>query len=379
MRDIASSLHWPNGSLNEYSGTANRGGAGLMINEIDIRHFKCFQALRIEGCRRVNIIVGDNGSGKTALLEAIFMAIGTSTEIVTRYRQQRGLDGGFRGSPRKITDALLGDFFYNLDTKVPISIALFGDGPEARSLTITRGSGEALLPLEGGMPASVQSAIQFTWTDSKGVERKANPEISLSTFKLPDTGEDLPNFFYFAANQVYSSLENAERFSGLSRAKRQRRFIEVFKKEYPWIEDMGIEIVAGSTGIYGTLAHLDDKIPIGAISGGINRIVTVLLAAASSQNAVLLVDELENGLYYKHYLTYWEAILSFAREYKSQLFITTHSAEWLKALVEAAGDDTADIAVWRLERGEDGKPILLQFDGAMIKDAIEHGAEARGR
>jgi len=46
-----------------------------VINEIDIRRFRCFEHLHISECKRVNVIVGDNGVGKTALLEAIFLAL----------------------------------------------------------------------------------------------------------------------------------------------------------------------------------------------------------------------------------------------------------------------------------------------------------------
>jgi AAA15 family ATPase/GTPase len=46
-----------------------------MIHSIDIRNFRCFERLEIGNCRRINLLVGDNGSGKTALLEAIFLAL----------------------------------------------------------------------------------------------------------------------------------------------------------------------------------------------------------------------------------------------------------------------------------------------------------------
>ncbi len=48
-----------------------------MIRSIDIKNFRCYEHLHVNGCKRVNVIVGDNGSGKTALLEAMFMALGT--------------------------------------------------------------------------------------------------------------------------------------------------------------------------------------------------------------------------------------------------------------------------------------------------------------
>jgi AAA15 family ATPase/GTPase len=63
-----------------------------MINDVDIQNYKCFERLTINGCRRINVIVGDNGSGKTSLLEAMFLALGGTTELVIRFRQNRGLD-----------------------------------------------------------------------------------------------------------------------------------------------------------------------------------------------------------------------------------------------------------------------------------------------
>ena len=46
--------------------------------------------------------------------------------------------------------------------------------------------------------------------------------------------------------------------------------------------------------------------------------------------------------------------------------------------MQAAGDKLDDIALWRLERDDNGRPTLFQFAGDILKDAIKHGAEARG-
>ena len=54
-----------------------RGAYGQnMISSIQIGNYRSFASAKIDGCKRINLIVGDNGSGKTALLEAIFLTIG---------------------------------------------------------------------------------------------------------------------------------------------------------------------------------------------------------------------------------------------------------------------------------------------------------------
>ncbi|MCA3644024.1 MAG: AAA family ATPase [Methylobacterium sp.] len=68
-----------------------------MIRSFEIENFKCIEHRRIDDCKLINVIVGDNGAGKTSLLEAIFLALASSSEVAQRYRQQRGVDGYFAG------------------------------------------------------------------------------------------------------------------------------------------------------------------------------------------------------------------------------------------------------------------------------------------
>src|SRR6266436_9792405 len=97
-----------------------------MIEDIEIHNYKCFEHLVVEGCRRINVIVGDNGSGKTTLLEAMFLALGMTSELVPRFRTQRGLDSAFRATPQRIADALFNDLFYSMNYHNAISITLTG-------------------------------------------------------------------------------------------------------------------------------------------------------------------------------------------------------------------------------------------------------------
>ncbi|MDQ3255935.1 MAG: AAA family ATPase [Acidobacteriota bacterium] len=68
-------------------------GAGdyKMIESLKIENFRCFESVELRDLKRINVIVGENGSGKTALLEAIFLGAVGAPEIVLRLRGWRGL------------------------------------------------------------------------------------------------------------------------------------------------------------------------------------------------------------------------------------------------------------------------------------------------
>ena len=63
--------------------TQNKGRIGILpqmggnrvIRNLRISNFRCFESAFLEDCRTINVIVGPNASGKTALLESIFFVL----------------------------------------------------------------------------------------------------------------------------------------------------------------------------------------------------------------------------------------------------------------------------------------------------------------
>ena len=339
---------------------------------------RCFEALRVENCKRLNVLVGDNGGGKTAFLEAIFLALGTSAEVATRFRGYRGVDPSFNAAPPRIEEAMWGGIFRNHNFAKPVVIELDGDGLDNRTLIITRGGAGTELPLQADdADGGASGPFTFTWKDASGTLHPTVPAVLAGGPPFQSTGEDLQDFYYFAANQTYGSIESAGRFSALSKAKRAEDFVNVFAEEYPWIENINVEVEAGAPLLYATLKYAAEKQSLPEVSGGINRITAIMVTIASRRRSILLIDEIENGIYYVHHPAIWRGILKFARQFEAQLFVSTHSAECVQGLLKAADDKVDDIALLRFERDESG-PVLYQFSGDTLRSGLELGAEVRG-
>jgi predicted ATPase len=357
-----------------------------LINEIHIRNFRCYQDIRIRGCADVNVLVGDNGSGKTALLEAVFLALGASPEISIRYRVQRGLENNFTGAPRVIEGALWQDMFYGADLSRIISIDLKATGPDNRSVQIAHNTtASAVLPLKrnaatqimtGANTPPVTGGVRFEWKDAAGNRRAQVATVTPQGVRL--TGEEgvAPDFFFLSANGTIPAQESAAMFSALSLKGEKQAVLSAFQAEYPWIGDISVEVYGGAPILFATVKGAASPRPLVYVSGGINKILYVMLCIASSTGGVVLLDEVENGLYYKHRPAIWRMLLSMARRFKTQLLLTTHSYEWLEALAEAE-PNPEEISVWRLERGDAPQPEIKQFSGKQVFAAIGAGGEIR--
>src|SRR5262252_1091413 len=64
-----------------------------MFTSFALKNFRCFRELQIEPLERVNLIAGKNNTGKTALLEAIFLQLGPHIPALSlRLNTWRGIE-----------------------------------------------------------------------------------------------------------------------------------------------------------------------------------------------------------------------------------------------------------------------------------------------
>ncbi len=359
-----------------------------MISSFVIKNFRSFGDVKVDDCRRVNVLVGDNGSGKTALLEALFLGAGVSPEIVLRTRSWRGFSAGaMSGSNEMLHEALWADLFHNFQTGQQVLISLRGDAEKTRSVTVRlnkRGAVRVLPAISPGKksrgaPVRVipeTSPVEFKWKIQGYPDVSVKPTFDGEKLVVPPVPDSYVKAAFFAANQTASGLESANRFSQLSRTFQADDFIDKFNLLFPTIKDISVELTAQAAMLFARVEGLPQKIPLSLASGGMSKLAGILLAMTEQAGGVVIVDEIENGFYYKRLPMIWQALLDFSRTCDCQVFASTHSQEALRALAPIVERNPDDFCFMRTVLQSDGS-MVRRFDGERMANAILDNVEVR--
>jgi hypothetical protein len=354
-----------------------------MIESAEIQNFRGFKDVKLGGLSRINVIVGDNGSGKTALLEALFLASGAAADIPNRFRVWRGVDAIVgTGTPQEIYDGVFLDIFHEFNKESTISIDLHGTANESRSVRVFYDQGEpTILPIpefRQGMPSTIAgyTPITFEWEGADGTSSRLTPRLQPNGLSFGQSTHIVPDATFLGARTGMPTSQNARWFSDMSKWGREKRFISTIQEQFPDIESINVEVESGNAVIFIKFPWMGRKIPVYLASDGLNKLITVLLSIAHSQNTAAFIDEIENGFHASRHERLWAQLLSFAKEYETQLLITTHSWEFLqagKSLVEKNDREFSFIQVHQTI----GVGDVVVIPGRNAADAIEADIEIR--
>src|SRR5262249_22008722 len=136
-------------------------------------------------------------------------------------------------------------------------------------------------------------------------------------------------------------------------------------------EVTGLDVLSpnGITAIHASVRGVDRKIPLGLVSSGVTKFVAILIGIVWARRGGVLIDEIENGLYYKLLPEMWSEISQLAKENKTQVFATTHSKEFLDAMLPSVQADDNEYALLHLEK-LNGEAKISDFAGRQFAGAV---------
>lgn len=123
--------------------------------------------------------------------------------------------------------------------------------------------------------------------------------------------------------------------------------------------------------------HINKRsLPLTIISAGAVRYLNILLAIAATKDGIVIIDEIENGIYWKKMPNIWKTLRSLCYNNGVQLFATTHSNECLQALLPAMEKNVEDFSLIRTEVDNETHSVK-QFYGRAFRAALEKQGEVR--
>lgn len=306
------------------------------FKNIEIKNFRGIDHLNIDDFSRVNVFLGQNSSGKSSVLECLFLMMGMSNPNLPQNINS------FRS--RNFSNfADLGYLFHNYDLKVKpeISSELFDDTKRHMTLGMTYVFDEkAQVGLqEGQIPTSETKTYLNTIKLNFDVEfnqQKSAYECSITINQQGIVTNKKLAEDYLEKNSV------AFLSADLSAGNPSNDLVELIKRkrkdvvaEYMKSFDNRITAVEILNNVaYISMEGIDQLLAVNMMGDGMRRFLNIVAAAANPINNIILIDEIDNGLHYSAYKKLWEAIFALATSTNKQVFVTTHSKETLSYLNE---------------------------------------------
>jgi predicted ATPase len=170
--------------------------------------------------------------------------------------------------------------------------------------------------------------------------------------------------------------ESAKRFSALSKDGKGQKVIDSLKSEFPYLRSLSVEYSSSVPSVFAEVEGQRRKFPVGLISDGVNKLLSILLGIASFPNGTVLIDQIEDGFYFKKLPSIWKVIHEFAKENHTQIFATTHSGECLNALLPQLEMNEGDFALLRAARSDESTQFSV-INGRRFGSALSQEFELR--
>lgn len=347
-----------------------------MFERLLVENFRCFEHLELDQLAPINVVVGQNSSGKTALLEALFFAGVATPESLIRFRIFRGYSEGQLqlSTDRKGYEAIWREVFYNFDYSRTIAAKTVGSTGCTRETTVSY-SQEGNVPLVANPDSYSQVPLVFSGVDAGGKAFSYRADMTPRGINYDATLQMVP-IVYFPSSHRPPLREMSDRFTAVDVRGELGKLIVTINERFKFIKGLSLGSFAGNTLIYAETSYFKEKVPIGVVSNGVEKLLGVLLGIATSENGVVLVDELDSCVHHTKIAGVWEALRDFSASYSTQLFVATHSAEWLNGLLPVIKGHEKDFSLLRADT-VNGKHVVERFAGEQLRAAIAQNAEIR--
>lgn len=321
------------------------------IKSIEISQFRGIKQLEVSGFSRINLIVGDNNSGKTTFLEAIQLLFAEANlrSVNSIVRQRTVL--------KNQNDSFYVSFInlFNADQKEKtLSFDISATGADGSIRFEIAGvektvSGEEALRVSSmssrqkssyknslSLPPETAKIFTGSVTNQNG-KKLTDKKITITSIDNAISGITLkksvpyaPSFGHLRYDLLQNIVENPEY---------KKLAVSILQQFDESIVDICYTKTDDGAFLETIITEDGTNMPFSVYGDGIKKILYILNKLFDSTDSILVIDEIETGLHKKYYKRLFPVVFELAKKLNVQLFIATHSLEAIDAILSYAQYD----------------------------------------
>lgn len=387
-----------------------------MLKNVKIENFRCFKSFELQQLGRINLLVGENNSGKTSILEAIqLLCSRTNLEPLGEMMLNRGeyfwSDNLLQERELDICH-LFHDHEFHIDSAFSIS-GINANFQEEFYITIGERKSHIQFDLSDLNTHDLDEEIKqkifedlssdikifnfrVTWNRKEEEEEVLNLPLSddngLDVKFIKRSSRDRKNKApktIFINSSSLTTAKMTELFEKVVLSPEEELVTEALR-----IIDHKIERIASAnvqkasqmrrlsypesrSGFFVRLADTKQRVPIGSMGDGIWRILGIILATVCAKDGYLFIDEIDTGLHFTTMSDMWKMIWQTAKRLNVQVFATTHNNDCWRSLTDIVKQEDMSNDGIKIHRIEKYKHRSIVFTEPQIVIAAQREIEVR--
>lgn len=312
------------------------------IHNLSIGQYRGINSMVISDLNNINLIVGDNNSGKTTFLETIFLL--RSPESF----------GNVLSTAKLRTSGLLAsatpyENFISIFPKGGNQIFVQADG-EFGNVSLKVVGEEIMTEVEEEDIKKFPASMRYTLSrDIIGNEITAfvgslYSSVNSNRDELPIRFTEISRNYLPVFNRKFINIEylspishiTENTFNRIVRMDGYKQIcIELIRLFDPQIEDL-VYMRNELTGK--AVEYIKSKklglMPLSTYGDGIKKVLSLANAIVESAGGILLIDEIDTSIHYKYYDDIFNFLIKACMKFDVQVFITTHSKEAIDEILK---------------------------------------------
>ncbi len=347
-----------------------------LVKKITIQNFKCFKSLKVDNLCRANLLGGDNNVGKSAFLEVLeittktenFTSLITTIKEVINRRQHTIYDNRMPefdviAYEQKIVELKTNNNSIIMEIKPKEQLS---KSPDEEENSIVDGDLYIEITINKKTDSFAYDKFNngLNWHSPLIVRRYASSNGNISF--IPSTQLEEKEL-----STIYGTIVDMGMMKDID------NFLRSFDTR---IESLVIRPTEGYSVFKVKLKDMTTPVLLSSMGSGLNRYLAIVCAIWKSKDGQLLIDEIENGIFYAKYEKLWEIIFQTSREANCQVFATTHSKECIEAFSRIAEKyDHENIKYVNFSRttNDRDKIVATVLDSIGLEDNFQLGLDLR--